>query len=267
MYNTVTKTSPGRIVWSQLVDLVYPPRCDLCGRDGVAPICQDCLDKSFFIERPFCRRCNVPFPEGQDDRLFCSDCLHGQFYLAAGRSVALHAGPMRYAISRLKFHGAKRLIPIFAEMIMHRIEAEADDPDGLPFGDVTALVPAILHPRRRRWRGFDQTLDITKAIAELWRIPVLNALERVHHTKPQVRLDYSQRRRNMAHAFRMRPGADVKGMVVVVVDDVWTTGATLEACAQALHRGKAARVYGLTVTRTPPPWHEAAAEKHAVEGA
>jgi ComF family protein len=249
------------------VDLVYPPRCEICGTDGLDPFCDECLRNVYTIEHPYCRRCSVPFPPGQEDRWLCYECQHAQSPLVAGRCVGLHAGALREALARLKFHGSRRLVPALAELLYDRVLREVDEPDGLPLGDITALVPAVLHPRRRRWRGFDQSLELTKALGELWRIPVLKALERAHDTKPQVGLSPEERRHNMAGAFRMRPGVEVDGLVVAVVDDVWTTGSTLGACARALQRGKAARVYGLTVTRTPPPWHEAAAHKHSVDGA
>jgi ComF family protein len=254
-------------LWSQLVDLVYPPRCEVCGADGPDAFCGECLKRVTTIEHPYCRRCNVPFPGGQEERWLCGDCQHAQSPLVAARSVGLHTGPLREAVSRLKFHGARRLAPVLAELIYDRVLREADEPDGLSVGDIAALVPAVLHSRRRRWRGFDQSLELAKALGEMWRIPVLDALERVHDTKPQVGLSADERQKNMAGAFRVRVGAEVAGLVVAVVDDVWTTGSTLGACARALQRGRASRVYGLTVTRTPPPWHEAAAEKYAIDGA
>jgi ComF family protein len=246
---------------------MYPPRCEVCSADDPDALCDECLKRVYTIEHPYCRRCSVPFPPGQEDRWLCSDCQHAETSLVAGRCVGLHAGPLREAVTRLKFHGARRLIPALAELIYDRVLREVDEPEGLAVGDITALVPAVLHPRRRRWRGFDQSLELAKALGELWRIPVLNALERRDDTKPQVGLNYEERRRNMAGAFRRRPGVEVDGLVVAVVDDVWTTGSTLGECARVLQRGKAARVYGLTVTRTPPPWHEAAMYQYAVDGA
>ena len=265
MVTVHTRLKPS--VWSQLVDLVYPPRCEICGADGPDPFCDECLKQVYTIEHPYCRRCSVPFPPDQEERWLCSDCQHAQSPLVAGLCAGLHAGSLREAVTRLKFHGNKRLVPALAGLMYDRVLREVDEPEGLAVGDITALVPAVLHPRRRRWRGFDQSLELAKALGELWRIPVLNALERIGDTKPQLGLNFEERKRNMAGAFRMRPGVDVAGMVVAVVDDVWTTGSTLAACARALQRGKAARVYGLTVTRAVPPWHEAAAHKYAVDGA
>ncbi len=228
-------------VWSQLLDLVYPPRCEVCGTDGPDAFCDECLKQAFTIEHPYCRRCSVPLPPDQEERWLCSECQHAQSPLVAGRCVGLHAGTLREAVARLKFHGARRLIPALAELIYERVLREVDEPEGLAVGDITALVPAVLHPRRRRWRGFDQSLELAKALGELWRIPVLNALVRRGDTKPQVGLSPEERRRNMAGAFQMRPGVEVGGLVVAVVDDVWTTGSTLGACARALQRGKAAQ--------------------------
>ena len=134
-------------------------------------------------------------------------------------------------------------------------------------GEVQALVPAVLHPRRRRWRGFDQAIMITRELAALWGVPVVAAVRRTKFTQPQIDLEPEQRRRNLAGAFRPDPRVDLSGQVVAVVDDVWTTGATLEACARAVKRAGAQRVYGLTVTRAVPSWHPAAIERIAMTGA
>jgi ComF family protein len=169
-------------------------------------------------------------------------------------------------VLRLKFHGARRLARVLAQLLYERVLAAADAPGDLPVGQIQALVPAVLHPRRRRWRGFDQAVLLTARLAELWDLPMLLAIERVRFTTPQVNLEPEQRRRQMTGAFRPRPGVEVEGLVVAVVDDVWTTGATLEACASALRQAGAQRVYGLTVTRAVPPWHPAAADRYAVQG-
>lgn len=248
-------------LWSEVVDLVFPPRCEVCGTDGRHAMCEECRSGIVPIMQPYCRRCNVPLPETARDAVFCGDCRVQQPKIVAVRSVGLHVGRLREAVLKLKFHNARRLAPVLASLLYERVLREADEDGGLPVSDIQALVPAVLHPKRRRWRGFDQAVLIAKCLGELWDLPVLLALERVRFTTPQVDLEFHQRRDNVRGAFRTRPGANVRGMVVAVVDDVFTTGATLEACAEALHRGGARVVYGLTVTRAVPPWHPAAADQ------
>lgn len=256
-----------RRAWSEIADLLFPPRCEICGRDSRKALCEDCQRDISFVEPPYCQRCNTPFPPEQVDRKLCPDCRLSQSPLLSVRSVGLHCGPLRTAVVKLKFDGAVRLAGELAELIYARALQELDRDEGMPVEEIEALVPAVLHPRRRRWRGFDQAILITQRLAELWGIPMLLAVDRVRHTEPQVRLAPDQRRRNMVGAFKPRSDAEVKGLTVAIVDDVWTTGATLEACAAALSQAGAAQIYGLTVTRSVPAWHPAARDKYARDGA
>jgi predicted amidophosphoribosyltransferase len=137
----------------------------------------------------------------------------------------------------------------------------------LAVADIQVLVPVVLHPWRRRWRGFDQAVLITRALAQLWGVPMILAVRRVRFTRPQIDLEPDQRRRNLARAFTAAPNVRLDNKTVAIVDDVWTTGATMDACARAVRTAGAGRVYGLTVTRSVPSWHPAAAERHTVTGA
>lgn len=256
-----------RQAWSEVLDLLYPPRCEVCGRDGKWALCDECLAAVQRVERPYCARCNVPFPEGQAERGLCADCRRSRSPLVAVRSVGLHVGPLRQAVLRFKFHSARRLGPVLGRLIYERVLREADEPEGMAVGEIQALVPAVLHARRRRWRGFDQAMVITRELGALWGLPVVAAVRRSKFTRPQIELEPDQRRRNLAGAFSPDPRVDVSGQVVAVVDDVWTTGATLEACARAVRRAGAQRVYGLTVTRAVPSWHPAAVESMVMRGA
>ncbi|MCX7599375.1 MAG: ComF family protein [Armatimonadetes bacterium] len=248
-------------LWSEIVDLLFPPRCEVCGADCRNAMCSECLSDIVPIVQPYCRRCNAPLLENTQEAVFCGDCRLQRPKLAAVRSVGLHTGKLREAVLKLKFGGARRLAPVLASLLYDRVLREADEDGGLPAHEIQALVPAVLHPRRRRWRGFDQAELIAERLGKLWGLPVLHAVERVRFTTPQVDLELHHRRENMRGAFQPRPQVKVEGMIVAVVDDVFTTGATLEACAEALRRAGARRVYGLTVTRAVPSWHPAAADQ------
>jgi len=182
------------------------------------------------------------------------------------RSVGLHIGTLRKAVLSLKFNGALRLVEPLARLLMETVFTEADRADGIPVGEVDGIVPAVLHPKRRRWRGFDQAVELARALSQMWGVPVIDALIRQRATVPQVWLNPQDRKLNIRGAFVARPGVDVNGLTLVVLDDVMTTGATLEACAHALAAAGAARVYGLTITRTAPTWHEAYKDLEAAAG-
>ncbi len=255
-----------RRAWSEVVDLLYPPRCEVCGVDSRQALCEECIAAIKRISEPFCRRCHVPFAEWEGDLVLCRDCRRSRSALLAARAAGLHTGTLRAAVLALKFNGALRLVEPLARLLLEVVFAEAEREDGIPVEQVDAIVPAVLHPKRRRWRGFDQALLISRALSAMWGVPVADVLVRQRFTVPQVTLRPSDRKLNLRGAFAVKTGADVEGLTVVVVDDVFTTGATLEACASALKRAGAARVYGLTVTRTAPPWHQASQDPEVAAG-
>ncbi len=260
------KAALRRIV-SEIADLIYPPRCEVCGRDSERALCSQCEAEVEWIQAPYCARCHVPLPEGQEGRALCSDCTASRSALRAVRAVGLHTGVLRDAVLRLKFGGRLRLAAALAELMWRRVKEEAEVGRGFDAAAIECLVPAELHPARRRWRGFDQSVLLAERLAALWGVPVVRCLRRVRNTPPQVELSAEERRRNIRGAFAVRCPEQIAGRTVAVVDDVMTTGATLEAAAAALRAAGAAAVYGIVVTRSAPPWHPAAGDDAAARGA
>lgn len=200
-------------------------------------------------------------PEDQEPECLpgglCGDCRTGR-YLSGARSVGLHTGALRDAIIAYKFHGRRGLADLFAAMLADTVRVEIDPSSGpgLPLDLCEALLPVPLHPMRRRWRGFDQAELLCAHLAEhigmtMWT----DALERVRDTTPQTELSGVSRLSNVRGAFEARKLWRLRGRSFILVDDVFTTGATLEECALTLKRAGAAGVYGLTVSRAVPRWH------------
>ena len=117
-------------------------------------------------------------------------------------------------------------------------------------GGWDALVPVPLYHRRHRERGFNQALEMARGLASKRKIPVSNCLYRYRETLSQARLSRNARWENMSNAFKMKRGFDVRGQNLLVIDDVFTTGATVNACAQALHQAGARRLAVLTIARS-----------------
>jgi ComF family protein len=229
-----------------VLDLVFPPRCIGCGRVD-HQLCPQCLESVPWLVPPLCARCSRPVaiadpacPDGSE--VLCDICRNEPLRLDRMRAVAEHAGVMRKAVHALKYDGQTSLARPLAAL-MGRVASE----QGL--FPVDAIVPVPLHPRRLRERGYNQATLIARELARTLSLPILeDVLVRSRATKTQTQLSAAERRVNVVDAFAAEPARLVERNLLLV-DDVCTTGSTLQACADALRRGGADRVYALTLTR------------------
>lgn len=220
-----------------LLDLIYPPTCGGCQRAG-ARFCERCLAEVHWLDAgPVCLRCGRPDPDGQ----LCARCRHSPPALDAVRSAALFVGPLREAIHAFKYSGRSDLAEPLAGLMAafwQRCALPAD-----------CVVPVPLHPSRERERGFNQATLLARAFAAQTGLTLtVGGLERVRETPPQIGLSASERRANVRGAFRIGVGM-LPGRRPLIVDDVCTTGATLEACAAPLIAAGCETVYALTLAR------------------
>ena len=241
-----------------LLDLVFPPRCEVCGILGEKILCDTCAQGIIYLDEPYCRLCGHLFQLSESAQRYCPRCREKPLHFDGARSVGLHTGTLRRAILNFKFENCRRLEQPLGELLARRFLREVETEGGLPFKQVDCLVPVPLHPRRRNWRGFDQALHLARVMAPLLGLPVVSdALLRVRPTTPQVQLTPDQRRENMRRAFQ--PAGDaLQGRNLLLIDDVYTTGATADEAARGAKAGGAAHVYVLTISRPAPPWHPAA---------
>lgn len=223
-------------MFDTLLDLLLPARCGACGRLGQW-LCPACRDSCRRLEEPLCPRCGVELPFVNSS---CG-CRARLRALRRLRAAAAYEGPLEKAIHRLKYEGWRPLARPLASLIADRVTV-----DGLA---AAVLVPVPLHPARLRDRGFNQADLIAAELRRRLRLEAApGRLVRLRDTPSQVGLDRLRRAANVLDAFAWE-GQDLDGAAVAVVDDVATTGATLEACAAALKRGGAGPVTGLTVGR------------------
>jgi competence protein ComFC len=187
-------------------------------------------------EPPFCPRCGASLPSGRG----CRDCRARAFPLVA-RSFARYEGPLRRAILQLKYRPNRRLAAVMGGWLADLYRGQA--------WQATLILPVPLAGRRQRLRGYNQASLIASALAERVALPMEEGgLRRVRETPSQVGLDPAGRLQNVEGAFEANP-AVVHNQTLLVIDDLFTTGATLAACAQAGLRAGARRVYALTVAR------------------
>lgn len=227
-----------------LLAVVFPSACPSCGallaHHTRGPLCEPCWAALPRHRNPSCR-CGLPLLPG---RAVCARCRHGRQPLAAGASLGPYEGSLRVLLHELKYAGRRRAASRLATLLLE----DAAVRQLLATSDV--LVPVPLHPKRLRERGFNQSALIALALSRRCGTPCApDALVRRRETRPQAGLGPAARRRNVREAFAVRRRSCVDRRVVTVVDDVLTTGATGQACAQALLAGGAREVRLLTAAR------------------
>jgi ComF family protein len=224
------------------LDWLLPPRCGGCRALG-AWLCASCRARVRTLEEPLCPRCGRELEQRRAD---CG-CRPRLRSLARIRSAAAYEGPLERALHRFKYEGWRCLAPALAGLVTARLPPPARLPSGQPSDAWPVAVP--LHRRRQRERGYNQSALLARELRRAWALdPAPGRLLRVRDTPPQVSLDRQRRRENVAGAFHWR-GRPLAGAFVLLVDDVATTGATLEACAQALGAAGAGRIEAVTVAR------------------
>ena len=245
-----------RKLGEELLELIFPPVCLLCERPGREAICAGCREQFALIQPPYCVRCGKPLPESAAAATVCGQCRQGAPQFDGARAVGWHTATLREAVLRFKFARRQRLAEPLAELLAERVGMEQTDPGGLPWESLTGVVPVVLHPRRRNWRGFDQAVLLSRRLARLADLPCREqVLVRSKDTAPQIGLTPTQRRDNMKDAFAVPQPQAVAGESLLLIDDVYTTGSTLNEAAKVLHRAGAESVWALTITRAVPTWH------------
>ncbi|HSR52219.1 MAG TPA: ComF family protein [Acidobacteriota bacterium] len=229
--------------------LLAPQYCLLCGdrtaSPDLRPLCHPCQDALPAVPRRLCDCCGIPVRGDLMERgILCQECRNHLPSFHKACAFGLYQGPLRRLIRAYKFSGLRRLAHPLAELLEAAYRREALEASRL------AWVPS--HPRRVRERGFDHMGCLAQALAQRCRLPLLGGFQRVRHTPAQSGLSRSQRRRNLKGAFRMAPEA-LEGPVLLV-DDIFTTGATLEEASSTLLRAGASAVEVVTVARVPLYW-------------
>ncbi len=227
---------------------VYPEVCQLCGLARATPaesfVCRGCRAQVRFIEPPFCERCGCPFQGAITQPFECSNCRELQLEFRYARSAVEARDNVLEAIHRYKYNRALWFEPFLAELLKTRA---APDLRGQGWD---WLVPVPLHPAKLREREFNQAERLARRLSTATGIPVnTHLLRRARPTQTQTRLSREERQANVRNAFAFRRPHRLQGERVVVVDDVFTTGATTSACARVLRRAGAGDVCVWTVAR------------------
>ncbi|MDR1067382.1 MAG: ComF family protein [Clostridiales bacterium] len=241
-------------MFERLLRFVYPDRCLLC--DDILPIGvkadaglrRSDTDKMELIEKYVCVKC------GKD--AYNNDALKSFIFLdrsvktdkiAKVSAVFEYKGIARDAVRRFKFNGRADYARAFAAFMAEKF-TDACPTDACPV-DKAVIIPTPMHKKKLRERGYNQAELLAKNLASLMDAPFApKALARVKNTSPQYGLSYEQRRKNVAGAFLVVDSAAISGESALLIDDIYTTGATLDSCAEALLKAGSKKVYGLCLS-------------------
>ena len=235
-----------------LLDLLYPPRCEACGKLRREAICDDCRAVITLLAPPWCELCGAPFDPRAQAAPRCEDCRGKRRPFSVARSAAYYEGPLAAALLRFKYHSQMVLAKPLGRIMVEALQASAGKDLDCPTADVVCPVP--LHESRLRERGFNQSELLAEAVARAIERPLKHLLTRTRATLPQVDLPAESRAQNVRDAFAPRLEEAIAGQHVLLIDDLYTTGATLLECARVLLRGEAENVRVLTLARALPRW-------------
>ena len=228
----------GRGGW--LSGLLFPATCLICAEPGSSgrDLCAACHAGLPWLETA-CRRCALPLPAAEAADAVCGTCRQNTSPLERVHAGFLYATPVDGLLRRFKFHHDLAAGRLMGQLLGDRLAAIA-----LP----QAVVPVPLHHSRLRRRGYDQALELARPLARRFDLPLRTGLQRVRATAAQSELDAATRRRNLRNAFAASGRLPAH---VALVDDVMTTGATLQEAARALRRAGVARVDAWVCARVP----------------
>lgn len=245
------------IFFQKILNLILPANCHICKlpvKEWSNPyICRICWKKIRFIDGPVCPRCGIPFKSSvtliRSPDYLCGTCRKQKFYFTKASALGYYEGTLSETIHIFKYEKkqsmARYMNSLISGSILHGI-AKAD-----------IIIPVPLHKKRLKERGFNQALLIVHHIANsivgagFKPAPTLSidGLLRTRWTRPQIELSREERLRNVKGAFAVRDGISFKGKKLLLIDDVYTTGATVNECARVLKKAGAKEVVVFTIAR------------------
>jgi ComF family protein len=238
-----------RLLLRAALDLLYPSTCYGCGSPTATPeFCATCRTAIHMPTAPLCVICGAPFRTTGGGDHPCGRCLTHRPHFGQARACAIYAGadaiahPLKSALHRYKYVREVGLARPLGALLAERCPFAVDTYD--------VVMPVPLHLARLRWRGFNQSQYLAHTLARRAGVPIDPlSLHRIRSTRPQIQLAESERHRNVARAFGVVRPDRVRSQRILLVDDVYTTGATVDECSRVLLRAGARQVDVLVLAR------------------
>ncbi len=225
-----------------LLDLLYPGRCVVCDEITDAPgkfVCGKCSGRIIYIKEPYCMKCGKQLKK--EEREYCSDCAHARHKYIQGTALYDY-GSMADSIFRFKYAGRVEYARFYGRELYQKKAR------WLSLINPDALVPVPAHPVRKRKRGYNQAELIARELSRCSGIPVkAKLIRRAGRTKPLKNLSSPERQNNLKRAFKMWKN-DVKLNTIVIIDDIYTTGSTVDAMASVLKEAGIRKIYFMALT-------------------
>lgn len=234
---TTSYRSRLRPVVRTALNLVFPRRCPVCDepvKPWTALICKDCAQIPAYIEPPYCMKCGKHLE--REEKEYCRDCSLRSHIFDKGRSLFAYKS-ISASIARFKYKGRQEYAAYYAACMTKRLGSFISD------CGAQALIPVPLHKSRLRHRGYNQAAALARELSDLTGIPVLaDYIIRVKKTVPMKDLSAQERQNNLKRAFKIRRN-DVKLSTVIIIDDIYTTGSTMDALSRELKKAGVERIY------------------------
>lgn len=219
-----------------LLDLIYPPRCPICGEISKG-VCLRCIRKNPVITQPRCCRCGQPLEDADEE--FCKDCEKNEHVFVKGRAAFVYQGAVKESIHRMKYENKREYLQSYAAVMGEAFKRDIADwnPD--------VCIPIPMFWKKQKERGFNQAELLAKLLGGIWNIPVdTEVLQKIRDTSEQKKMSVTKRAGNVRNAFAAKP---TSYETVVLVDDVYTTGNTIDAAAAELIKAGVKNVYFVTI--------------------
>ncbi len=225
-----------------LASIVFPPRCPVCdevihvGKDT----CDDCRKKVVCIGEPVCKKCGKPLENQR--REYCSDCARKQHYFSQGKAVFVYQGEIRQSMYRFKYSNKREYAAYYAK------EAARIYGGWIRRKQIEAIIPVPMYRCKEKGRGYNQAVVFAMALGERMQLPVEKRMvKRIRNTTPQKELNDVERKANLKKAFQLVPDI-VKYKKILIVDDIYTTGSTIDAVAEVLLQAGVEEIYFLCIS-------------------
>ncbi len=225
----------------KLLDLLYPRRCAICDRVlpfGKEDICEGCKKGIRYLAGHLCCKCGKEVKEEEE---YCHDCSRKTHWFIRGAALFPY-DYIRPSIYRFKYGGRQEYGQFYARQMAVRLTGQVRE------WKPQALVPVPLHRKKERQRGYNQAEVLARQLGAIWNLPVLtNLVVRVKNTRPMKEIEGAERQNNLKKAFKLGEN-DVKLNTIIVIDDIYTTGSTVDAVAKVCREGGIKNIYVLSVS-------------------